>query len=204
MSYRPLSPGSRALLRAALQRFRLDRDGIHGVSHWGRVRGNGLRLAATTGANVAVVEAFAILHDCCREDDNQDPDHGARSAAFAEELVGQGVLILNTSELELLTVACRWHSHGSVLDDITISTCWDADRLDLGRIGIRPDPERLCTEAARSAEVIDWAMGRSLRGHELARSSGVPGVDWSKKSRCVVCAAPAMQGEDYCNSHGAG
>ena len=42
-------------------------------------------------------------------------------------------------------------------------TCWDADRLDLGRVGIRPDPRRLFTAAARSPELLSWAYQRSLR-----------------------------------------
>jgi uncharacterized protein len=31
----------------------------------------------------------------------------------------------------------------------TLQACWDADRLDVGRVGIAPKPHRLCTEAAR-------------------------------------------------------
>jgi hypothetical protein len=33
--------------------------------------------------------------------------------------------------------------------DITVQTCWDADRLDLPRVGIQPLPQFLCTEAAK-------------------------------------------------------
>jgi hypothetical protein len=29
------------------------------------------------------------------------------------------------------------------INDVDISTCWDADRLDLGRIGLIPDIEKL-------------------------------------------------------------
>jgi uncharacterized protein len=48
--------------------------------------------------------------------------------------------------------------------DITIQTCWDADRLDLGRVGIVPDPARLCTVAARDPDLIRWAIERSRDG----------------------------------------
>jgi uncharacterized protein len=81
---------------------------------------------------------------------------------FAQFLVASGVLLLEDNELELLTIACRWHSHGSVLDDVTVSTCWDADRLDLERIGIKPDPERLCAEAAKRNDILEWAYRRSV------------------------------------------
>lgn len=48
--------------------------------------------------------------------------------------------------------------------DITVQTCWDADRLDLGRVGIRPDPDRLCTSAAKESDLLEWAYARSVRG----------------------------------------
>jgi uncharacterized protein len=48
--------------------------------------------------------------------------------------------------------------------DITIQTCWDADRLDLGRVGTTPDPARLCTAAARDPEMLRWADRRSSDG----------------------------------------
>ena len=31
----------------------------------------------------------------------------------------------------------------------TIDACFDADRLDLGRVGIDPDPERMATERGK-------------------------------------------------------
>jgi uncharacterized protein len=45
--------------------------------------------------------------------------------------------------------------------DNTIQTCWDADRLDLGRVGIVPDPSRLCTAAAKEPAIRAWAYQRS-------------------------------------------
>jgi uncharacterized protein len=51
-----------------------------------------------------------------------------------------------------------------ILHAATIQTCWDADRLDLGRVGITPHPSRLCTEAARRPEMIRWADGRAIFG----------------------------------------
>ena len=34
-------------------------------------------------------------------------------------------------------------------DDATIGTCWDADRLELPRVGIRPDPRYFSTIEGR-------------------------------------------------------
>jgi len=42
-------------------------------------------------------------------------------------------------------LASGGHTHEGYHDDVTIQTCWDADRLDLGRVGIIPDPDRMCT-----------------------------------------------------------
>ncbi len=66
----------------------------------------------------------------------------------------------------LLVTACRDHSDGFTRADVTVQTCWDADRLDLGRVGMRPDPGRLCTEAAREPGGIEDAYQRSRFHHE--------------------------------------
>jgi uncharacterized protein len=43
-----------------------------------------------------------------------------------------------------------WHnSNLANSNNITVQTCWDADRLDLGRVGIKPDPKRLFTEEGK-------------------------------------------------------
>ena len=36
--------------------------------------------------------------------------------------------------MQQLTEACRDHSMGRLSRDLTIQVCWDADRLDLGRL----------------------------------------------------------------------
>lgn len=140
--------------------FALDLDGVHGAAHWARVRTNGLRLAELTGANQQVIELFAWLHDSQRLNDVRDPQHGARAAEFAESLRGS-VLTLSDEEFEWLYYACSHHTRGLKEADVTVQTCCDADRLDLGRIGIRPDPRRLCTDAAREPAMIEWAYRQS-------------------------------------------
>ena len=135
------------LIRNIRRRYQLPWNGIHGVSHWARVRETGLRLAAPNGASPAVVELFAFFHDACRLNDGWDPEHGRRGAALAAAL--RGTLIhLTDKEFSLLQTACIDHTKGLTAADITIQTCWDADRLDLARVGIVPDPARLCTHYA--------------------------------------------------------
>jgi uncharacterized protein len=150
------------LIEVIRSRYTLNWHGIHGVSHWARVRNIAIKLASQTGANRKVVELFAFLHDSCRQDDGYDREHGLRAARFAESLLGTHIF-LSDREFELLAYACIQHTHGGIEGDITVQTCWDADRLDLGRVGIVPDPARLCTSAARDPDMIEWAYWRSTR-----------------------------------------
>lgn len=66
-------------------------------------------------------------------------------------------LDLGDTDFELLIEACTRHTEGGTNGDVTIRACWDADRLDLERIGIRTDPRRLCTTAARDPKLLGWA-----------------------------------------------
>jgi hypothetical protein len=60
--------------------------------------------------------------------------------------------------------------------EITVQTCWDADWLDLGRVGIMPDPRYLCTIAAKQPEFLNWAYERSrlLYEPEICGQWGIP------------------------------
>ncbi len=148
------------ILNAVLEDYALPWGGDHGVAHWARVYENGLLLAEETGAIVEVVRLFAVLHDCRRINEGTDPDHGPRAAEFARTLRGRQ-FDLPDHEFGLLYRACSGHTHERTHIDVTVQSCWDADRLDLGRVGITPHPSRLCTEVARRAETIKWADGRA-------------------------------------------
>ena len=151
------------ILHAVLEDYGLPLGGDHGVAHRARVLENGLRLAEETGANVEVVSLFAVLHDSRRINEVTDPEHGPRAAEFAIELRGS-VFDLEDHEFRLLYRACEGHTHERDHPDVTIQTCWDSDRLDLGRVGIMPHPSRLCTEVAKRPETIKWADGRASFG----------------------------------------
>jgi len=152
------------LTKELRMQFALDWQGIHGAAHWARVRANGLKLAEASQARTDVVELFSFFHDSMRANDDFDPHHGIRAAHYVESLRGK-LFELDDGGLDLLKLACEEHSNGLMDADITVQVCWDADRLDLGRVGIRPDPYRLCTEAAKDAEMIEWAYAQSIKGH---------------------------------------
>ena len=155
-----MTPNLSLILHAILEDYALSWDGHHGIAHWARVLENGLRLVRETGANIEVVRLFAILHDSRRVNAGSDPDHGPRAAEFASSLRGR-LFDLPEPEFRLLHRACAGHTHERTHPDVTIQTCWDADRLDLGRVGITPHPSWLCTEAAKRPETIKWADGRA-------------------------------------------
>ena len=143
-----------------LEDYELPWHGTHGVGHWARVLENGLRLAKETGANVEVLRLFAIFHDSRRASEGHDDGHGERGGDLARELRGEW-FALSDREFNLLYDACVGHTDGETEADITIQTCWDADRLDLGRVGIVPAEQKLCTPAAKTWEMIRWADGRA-------------------------------------------
>jgi len=153
---------SKELVTAIRKSYRLDWNGIHGVAHWSRVRDIGLRLAEKTGANPLVVELFAFIHDSQRHDDGYDPEHGKRAVKFARGLRERSIIEMADAEFNLLTHACELHTFGETEGDVTVLTCWDADRLDLGRVGIVPIAEKLCTHAAKNPSMLEWAYKRSI------------------------------------------
>ncbi len=128
-----------------IAQFPLGPNSIHGPDHWRMVQRNGLLLAKETGAIEVVVRLFALFHDSRRQNESTDAEHGPRGAQFARALYGSAFEI-SPEELDLLEQACHGHTSGHRHPDPTIGTCWDADRLDLGRVGIIPEEAFMSTE----------------------------------------------------------
>ncbi len=154
---------SQQLIETVASQLAIDRDGPHGIQHWARVYSNGMHLARTAGANFRVIQLFALFHDSKRVSEGSDPDHGPRGARYAIDL-HEHFFKLGKNELDELVEACRCHTSTPDHDNITVKTCFDADRLDLGRVGNRPDPRLLCTEEAKKSETISWAYQQSRSG----------------------------------------
>lgn len=145
--------------------FCLDWEGIHGPIHWGRVLKNGLLLAEKEGARKDVVTLFALFHDHQRLDEGLDREHGPRAADIISSYRGEYFEIDNEG-LDLLIHAIRYHSDGMTEGDVTVRVCWDADRLDLGRVGIRPLAPYLCTNTAKDPIFLEEAYIRSVTGKD--------------------------------------
>jgi uncharacterized protein len=134
---------------------------VHGITHWARVLENGRRLARQVDADPLVLEYFAIFHDARRVNEAIDRGHGRRGFELARELRG-AAFELDDERFALLEQACSEHTSGLTKADPSVQVCWDADRLDLFRVGIRPAPYYLCTEPAKDSEVMEWANKRAL------------------------------------------
>jgi uncharacterized protein len=145
-----------------IKQFKLDVHSWHGIKHWERVEKIGLRLAETTKADIRVISLFSLLHDSKREDEDYDPEHGSRATLFIQELRQDDSLDISEKQLDQLCFACTHHSRGNAQsNDITVQTCWDADRLDLYRLGIMSDDKFLYTEASKQENIKNFAEGLS-------------------------------------------
>lgn len=134
----------RAVWDKLVSEFRGHHSAIHGPAHWRRVEANGLKIAAINHASPSIIRLFAMLHDSRRADDSDERAHGELAAEYAATLRGK-FFDLDDNSFQLLHYACRWHTHGQISSDPTIGACWDADRLDLIRVGIVPDPDLMST-----------------------------------------------------------
>ena len=152
------------LIRAISAGYTLNPEHYHGVYHWGRVLDNGTQIAKEIGADLEIVQLFALFHDSRRINENRDPDHGRRGAEFAATLRGE-LIHLETDRFEMLHYACSFHTDGLTDGDPTVQACWDADRLDLGRVYIDLNRKYLCTSVAKRPSVMQWADDRARDGH---------------------------------------
>jgi uncharacterized protein len=113
----------------------------------------------------------ALFHDSMRFNDNHNSLHGPREAELARELHDEA-FDLEDADMGLLGFACKEHTNGGVSSDPTVGVCWDSVRLNLWRVGIKPDPRWLSTKSARSEQRIPWARGRSSSTCSTGSSDG--------------------------------
>jgi len=142
------NPDFAVLVESVTKQYHGSIYSVHGPADWKRVEQNGLLLATKTGADINVVRLFALFHDSRRLNDGTDEGHGARGADYAAELRGKHY-DLDDAAFALLHEACTWHTDRDFSNDATIGTCWDADRLDLGRVGMIPNPKFMSTDFGR-------------------------------------------------------
>jgi uncharacterized protein len=146
-----------ALLDEARRGAPLAGDPMHGELHWRAVAWAGLRIRdVAPELSAAVLVAFGLLHDCRRVDDGWDRDHGARAADLAAR--SRSLLhLLGPGGRDLVEEACRLHEDGLTRPERpTVGACWDADRVNLVRLGFQLDPSRftVLSQADGSLEAV--------------------------------------------------
>ena len=108
---------------------------------------------------------FAVLQDFVYENRVFDSNiHGLahwRQVEFNGVSLEEKLLDITQEQFEKLYHACKFHTKERSTGDATIDTCYDADRLDLGRVGFELNPHKMATAA----------------GAKIARKSLTAGVD---------------------------
>ena len=129
------------LLAEARSGAMLRRSPVHGERHWRAVAAIGIGLHQQCAAiDPQDMLAFGMLHDCRREDEHSDPDHGPRAA---DALAGSRPLaaLLDPAQRDVVLHACRIHTSARSLGpeaDRSCAACLDADRFTLRRVGTEP------------------------------------------------------------------
>jgi len=108
-----------------------------------------------------VLALFSVLHDCQRVTDGPDPDHGERGALLAEEMRGVHFQ-MSDKHFAFLHKACKYHNKPVTCADPVVQTCWDADRLDLGRLNVRIDTSFLSKYTGENHALIGAADQRGI------------------------------------------
>jgi uncharacterized protein len=121
---------------------------FHGITHWRNVEAFGLMLADDyLSADTAVIRWFAYLHDCRRGTERPFEVHGYLAASYISRIRKTFLKDLADAEIKSLKLACKYHTLKRRTKDLTADICLDADRLDLNRVGIKPDPKKMTTVA---------------------------------------------------------
>ncbi len=135
---------------------------IHGVNHWDRVAKFGSMLFQE-GADLDVIMAFAYIHDSERKNNGEDLAHGPRASRLIDSIRQTQLSFLNDEQIAKLKRACELHTIELRTGDMTIDICFDADRMDLPRVGIIPLPDRMATkqgaEFVSNPDYTEFYMG---------------------------------------------
>jgi hypothetical protein len=93
---------------------------------------------------------------------NHSCNKGWRGAELAKELRGVEYEV-SDDEFKLLYEACVHHTRGRNHPEVTVRTCRDADRLDLGRVGIEPRRKYPFSKTAKDPRPLTGPWSESKR-----------------------------------------
>lgn len=148
-----------ALRSFSANRWPDDLGTTHGLNHWDRVAMFGERLCQEE-ADLNVILAFAYLHDSERVNNGEDLYHGYRASMLIDSIRHTMLRDMSDEQIRKLKSACELHTIKRKTGDLTIDICFDADRMDLLRVGIKPQPERMATghgaELVSNPDFCEW------------------------------------------------
>lgn len=112
---------------------------LHGDDHWRAVAYQGILLSdmmvgGQRGRSTGLL--FGLFHDCRRENDGYDPDHGPRGAQALLDC--EPLMELDDNLRHTLAASMIGHDLGETTGHPFKGIGWDADRSTLGRVGIVP------------------------------------------------------------------
>lgn len=128
-------------------KFYTMRIGIHGESHIRNVVKLAKRISrreCPQYTNDVIVGA--ALHDVGRRDDFGGNEHAVRGSRIAKGVIKSYWPNLHADKI---VEAIKYHTGGLTTSDPLIGSIWDADRLDLVRLGKRIDISLLSTKTAK-------------------------------------------------------
>lgn len=123
------------------QKWYTDADPVHDFDHVLRVYNLATRLAAAEGADIAIVQAAALLHDSCGSapggNENERAGHHITSAKFAGQvLADKGWPVHKIQAVQHCIRAHRYRGGEDKPETLEAKVLFDADKLDvLGAIG---------------------------------------------------------------------
>jgi len=142
-----------ALLEEICDHYKLNLYGAHGIEHWESVYANTQMLSEVYGVESKVFMLFALLHDSQRLDEDDDFEHGIRAAQKIQSYLDTGKIILDANDQKRLLYACANHTKANKNDplykDLIVQICLDADKLDIGRVGVIPEKSHFLTPHAQ-------------------------------------------------------
>ncbi|MHB9031383.1 MAG: HD domain-containing protein [Candidatus Latescibacterota bacterium] len=119
---------------------------IHGLEHLRRVACTAGRIALWENEDMKAAVVGGFLHDCARVNDGGGQEHAYDSAIIAEEVLRRHFPELDADRV---VFAIHHHAAGLIAEDLLVGAIWDADRLDLVRLGVRVRTELLSTRIAK-------------------------------------------------------
>ncbi|MGA2067492.1 MAG: hypothetical protein ABSG86_21155 [Thermoguttaceae bacterium] len=111
------------IVHTILEDYALPWHGTHGVGHWTRVLENGLRLAKATGANIEIIQLFAVFHDAPRINESVDDGQRHLGRSCGRSMTGLRSLALAAAGFDATSLSKRRKPRGRKVKSLFDREC---------------------------------------------------------------------------------